>query len=161
MDMFELPKWIVPVRKLVKTERAGAWCKLPYYNHPKGCPNYGKKSYCPPNAPSLEEYFDLEKELYLVHSEFNLAEHEHKMKEKHPNWSRHQCRCVLYWQSRSRKQMKERVERAVKFLSANRITACPEGMGMNVFATARHSGLLLERTRDIEICRHVSLIGYK
>jgi hypothetical protein len=32
---------------------AGKLCRLPYPNHPKGCPNYGKRALCPPKAPAL------------------------------------------------------------------------------------------------------------
>lgn len=166
MNLFEGQKsidripWIVPVKKLVVNENSGQWCKLPYPNHPKGCPNYGKAAKCPPQAPWVHHYFNIKRPMYLVHSEFYLSEHVAEMKRKHPKWSDLQARCVLYWQSRSRKQMKKRVAEAVKILRANRITACPEAMGVNVFATALKSGLKLDKTRSIKICRHISLIGY-
>jgi len=165
LDLFkntnsDIPAWIVPVQRLIISKKTGQWCKLPYPNHPKGCPNYGKKANCPPQAPWIYDYFNTLRPMYLVHSEFDLAAHVELMKQRHPDWSDRQCRCVLYWQSKSRKQMKERVFCAVNLLKTNRITACPEAMGLNVFATAAVSGLKMERTRSVCICRHVSLIGH-
>lgn len=158
-DDSQWPTWILKVKRLVLSTKTGGWCKLPYPGHSKGCPNYYKSAKCPPKAPHLADFIDLSKPLYLVWSEFDLKRHVEKMKRKHPGWSDRQCRCVLYWQSQSRKQLKERTQIAAGILKTNRTTTCPEAMGVNVFATARVSGLLLERTRSIETCRHVSLIG--
>ncbi len=44
-------------------------------------------------------------------------------------------------------------------LGLNTITTCPEGMGVNVYATARAHGLILEKIRDLKMCRHIALIG--
>mgnify|MGYP006303642661 CR=1 FL=1 len=153
--------WIVPVKRLILSGKTGSWCTLPYPGHPKGCPNYGKKPSCPPNAPPVRERFDLARPLYLVHSGFDLAAHAAAMKEKHSGWSDRQCRCLLYWQPKSRKQLRERVLRAAAITGAREMTDCPEAMGVNVFATAAVSGLKLDRTRSISICRHVALLGFR
>jgi hypothetical protein len=50
---------------------------------------------------------------------------------------------------------------AIKILSTNTNTICPEGMGVNVFATAIKAGLTLDKTKSIDICRHIALIGYR
>lgn len=153
-----LPHYIIPIKDLILSSNTGDWCKLPYPNHPRGCPNYGKDR-CPPNAPLLEEYFDIQEHLYFVHSEFDLGAHALRMKEKHPNWTDRQCRCVLYWQGTSRKQLKDRIEEAVQLLDIDGISTCPEAMGINVFATGRKCGMILERTREISTCRHVAVVG--
>lgn len=155
----QLPNWILEVKKLVTTKSAGEWCKLKYPGHNRGCPNYGKVDRCPPKCKSVDYYFDLSKPLYLIHSEFYLDGHAARMKEKHPNWSERQCRCVLYWQPRSRKQLKERIVKAMFLLPVDFVATTPEAMGINVYATARLAGLKLERIRDLKICRHVALIG--
>lgn len=157
----QLPSWILEVKKLVTTGSAGEWCKLKYPGHNKGCPNYGKTDRCPPECKPVSDYFDLSKPLYLVHSEFDLDSHAARMKDKHPKWSDRQCRCVLYWQPRSRKQLKERIATALFSLPVNFVATTPEAMGVNVYATARLSGLNLERIRDLSICRHVALVGNK
>ena len=152
--------WIVPIKKLITSDKVGAWCQLQYPGHKKGCPKYGKSKGCPPQAPKVNDYFDVNKPLYFVHSEFDLTAHIEKMKIKLPKWSERQCKCVLYWQPTSRKQMHERVEYACKMLKTDRIATCPEAMGVNVFLTARRSGLILDKTNNIKICRHIALIGY-
>lgn len=156
-----MKKYIIKLKRLIVSEKTGEWCKIPYPNHPKGCPKYGNDKACPPHAPKLDEFFDLSKPLYFVHSEFNLKAHVERMKQKYKLWSDRQCRCVLYWQGTSRKQLRERAEEAAWSLGTNAITACPEGMGVNVYATARVSGLCLQRIRGLKICRHIAMIGFQ
>lgn len=158
--MSELPEWIIPVKKLIISDQVGDWCRLAYPGHPKGCPNYNKKKICPPQAPQIADYFDIKRPMYFVHSEFDLKSHSEAMKIKHPDWSERQCKCLLYWQSRSRKQMKERTELAIRLLRTDKLTAIPEAMGVNVFATALLSGLKMDRTRAINTSRHITMIGY-
>lgn len=153
------PHWLYPVKRLVTTNKAGEWCQLPYDGHPKGCPKYGNDEKCPPKVKSADNFLDISKPMWLVHSEFDLAIHVAKMEKRHPEWSLKQCRCVLYWQNTSRKRLKECVQEALRMVDADTSTFCPEGMGVNVYATARISGLRLERIRYLSICRHVALIG--
>jgi len=152
--------FIYEVPKLVHTPKMRELCTLPYPNHPKGCPMVGKKNICPPFAPYVIDFFDLTKSIYIVHSEFDLESHAAEMKKRHPHWSDRQARCLLYWQGKSRKQLKERVTWAMMKKNADKVTYCPEAMGVNVFVTCRLSGLHLDKTRSISICRHVALIGH-
>lgn len=96
-----------------------------------------------------------------MHSEFDLQAHALSMKKKHPEWSDRQCRCVLYWQGKSRKQLKERTQAAVAHLGTDAVSTCPEAMGVNVFVTARLSGLVLDKTRNLSVCRHISMLGWR
>lgn len=91
--------------------------------------------------------------------EIVISDQTAKMREKHPKWTERQCRCLLYWQPRSRKQMRQRVEEAMPLVGASVSAACPEAMGLNVFATARRSGLILDKPRAISTARHITLIG--
>jgi len=152
---------VYEVNRLVVTSRSGDWCKTPYPGHAKGCPNYGKSERCPPKAPRLEAYFNTSRALYLVHSEFDLTAHAKRMKHEHPWWSERQCRCVLYWQSRSRKQLAERVAIVMKDRGLDRVATCPEAMGLNVYATAHLAGLRLEKIHNLSTCRHVALVGHR
>ena len=154
-----LANWIYRIDQLVINRNTGRWCRLPYPNHSKGCPKYDQSEGCPPKAPAVEDYFDISKPLYFVHSEFDLAVHIAKMEKKHPEWTLLQCKCVLHWQKTSRKQLGERVREVLSILGANASTECPEGMGVNVYATARLAGLKLERIRHLSTCRHIALIG--
>lgn len=157
----DLPSWIYKIDRLVINNSVGDWCLLPYPGHKKGCPNYGKADRCPPQSPMVGDHFDLSKPLWFIHSEFDLSGHEERMKDKHPEWSKRQCRCVLYWQPKSRKQLKQRVKEAKPLLGFNEVATTPEAMGINVYATARLAGLTLERIRNLETCRHVALVGTK
>jgi len=147
----------IKLKELVTSNKTRGWCLLPYPNHPKGCPNYRKK--CRWGAPPIEFYFDLYKPMYAVFSEFNLEAHMERMKKKHPKWSNRQARCVLYWQSTSRKQLKEQIQLARNRFDCNIVSTCPEWLGVNVYATLAQSGLRLEKIKDLKICRHVALIG--
>ncbi len=159
----KLPYGIIEVPRVVCSEDIGKWCQLPYPNHPKGCPNYGRKG-CPPGTPSITKVMDLKKSVYIAFSEFDLDAHAQRMKELHPKWTRKQCRCVLYWQETSRKQMRGRAEKAKGFTGADLVLAgpknCPEAYGVNVYATCSRVGLRLEKIRGLKICRHVALIGF-
>jgi len=117
-------------------------CKRRYPNHPKGCPNYGKKPTCPPNAPLWEQFCDIGLATWLYFTKFNLAEHREKMRAKHPNWSRRQLDCCLYWQPKARKPLYD-------FLKMNPmpgffLTKAPEAMGINVTETMKQIGIELE-----------------
>jgi predicted metal-binding protein len=158
--MIEIGK-ILPVKKLVVNTRMKELCKLPYPNHPKGCPLYGIKDKCPPKSPRAEVLFDLSKPMYFVYVEFNLEDHAKKLKEKYPHWTERQTKNVLYWQPGVRKRLNTAVKEAIKKLGTTAYSFAPESLGVNVYASAWLSGLKLERIRDLKIDRHIALIGFK
>lgn len=155
----ELPEYVYRVKRLVINKDVGKWCQLPYPRHPKGCPNYNKKPICPPQSGSVFNYFNTNLPLYLVHSEFNLDMHGNRMKLKHPDWSPAQLYCVLYWQGISRLQLKNRAQEATLLLGTDAVSFIPEALGVNVYVSARLSGLILDRIRHLSICKHIALIG--
>ena len=123
-----------------------AMCILPYKNHKKGCPNYGKKPDCPPHVPMFDQIFDLSKPIYAIFSTYDLLSHTEKMKIKHPHWTETQQLNVLYWQGTARKSLKENIE---KFNKIDRekgyySTTSPEAMGVNVTQTLENAGIKLE-----------------
>ncbi len=156
-----MKSYIVKLKRLIISKQAGKWCQIPYEGHPRGCPKYGEDKWCPPHAPKAGDHFDLSKPLYFVHSEFDLEADIERRRKMTPGQTERQYRCVLYWQGSSRKQMKERAKEAIWSLGVNVITFCPEGMGVNVYATARVSGLCLQRIRNLKVCRHVALLGFR
>lgn len=155
------PYWIVRVKKLIHKKAVRDWCKFPYHGHPKGCPNYGKKEQCPPQSKYITDIINVNKPIFMVFSEFDLGKHMSKMKKKHPQWSEHQLRNVLYWQSTSRKQMKERAKKAQSILGTEVIIYMAESNGVNIYATAFHAGLKLEKIKTLKINRHIAFIGYR
>lgn len=83
------------------------WCRLPYSDHPKGCPNYNKNPLCPPNAPFLKEKINHFRYFYLILGRFNFLKYKEEMLLRHPDWSERQATCVLYWQSSVKRHLKE------------------------------------------------------
>lgn len=144
---------------LVIDYRAREWCKLPYPNHPKGCPNYGKRLFCPPEAPLIEAFFDLSKQLWLVVVTFDLALHIHRMKTLHPDWSDRQARCVLYWQGSANKELKELCRHWVWSKPGTDYSLYPEAMGVNVIRTAKAIGLPI-KARPMDTVFKIALMGY-
>ncbi len=121
-------------------------CRRPYPNHPRGCPNYGKRPACPPAAPLLWDYFDRHRPTYVVWNRFPIGEHAQRMWRRHPDWTERQAYCCLYWQPRARKQLAHAIAFCRK---GNRpaglvATVCPEAMGVNVTETMLQCGITLE-----------------
>ncbi len=138
-------------------------CTKPYYNHPKGCPNAGKRDICPPHAPLLGDFFELEKRILAVCIHFNLGQHIEKMKAKHPDWSQRQLECCLYWQGGVKKKLRQEVKyniaRTPLFDGGKLVaTDCPEAMGVNVTATMQAVGVILEWPPKV-IVRKIAFIG--
>lgn len=157
----KLPYGIIEVVRIVHNRDIGKWCQLPYPNHPKGCPKFNNDDGCPPKAPFITEVLDLRRPVYIAFSEFNLHAHVEKMRSKFPKWTERQCRCVLYWQETSRKQMRERAKLAQWITGADRVLTCPEAYGVNVYATCLIAGRKLQRIKHLTTCRHIALIGFK
>ena len=121
-------------------------CKRPYCNHPRGCPNYGKKSTCPPKALPISKVLDLSRPVYAIWNEFDFAGHCNRMKAAHPGWSQRQIECCLYWQPKARKQL--RAEISIFAFSITQyiiqVLTTPEATGVNVTATMKTIGIKLE-----------------
>ena len=157
------PYWLIPVKKLIHNQQIPNLCTLPYPNHPKGCPKNVKDCN---NGKYITDVLNLEKPMWLVYSEFDLQAHAEKMKFKHPNWTERQCRNLLYWQGNNRKRLKERVDTVVlvnnlkdRKLKLLFNTTCPEALGVNIFITAKLSGLNLDPMKDLKIVHHIALLG--
>lgn len=136
-------------------------CRSPYPNHPRGCPNFGKRKSCPPKAPLFSKAYDMAKPVYAVVNEFPLGAHIERMRKAHPNWTDRQLRCCLYWQGTARKRLYDLIGEAMGYMSAGyRWTTCPEAMGVNVTETLRLAGIILEWPPE-NIARQVALIAHK
>lgn len=155
-----LPEGILRVRRVILSSKAGEWCRIPYPGHPKGCPNYGQRPSCPPHAPHIFDVVDSSKGLYLAYSTFDLEKHILRMRQSHPGWTGLQTHCVLYWQGVSRKEMRRKALAAKRLTGANMVVECPEGMGVNVYATCRKAGLVLEKIHCLKVCHHVAIVGH-
>lgn len=57
------------------TAKTRIWCKLPYPNHPHGCPNYGKNPNCPPNTEIMENILTRYNFFYLIYAIFEIEKY--------------------------------------------------------------------------------------
>ena len=122
----------------------GTWCMLPYPNHPKGCPNFPK---CPSEHLDFRAYQYYE--WFAVVEEFDLGAHAQRMKDKHPGWTRRQCRNLLYWQGGVRKRLREKAQAQAEEIKAHIILQIPEATGVDVYKTMKEHGLELRPDPDI------------
>jgi hypothetical protein len=125
---------IIPIDALSCDLRAmnGAWCTLPYPDHPDGCPNFNTRETCPPVTQSIQDIID--RPYYLVGIKFDLASHANRLKMKHPHWSERQARCVLYYQARLNKQLWAKAEVFTRQLGSDFIfVKKPEAHGVDMF----------------------------
>ena len=135
--------------RVVKTDtvdlapNAAEWCRLPYPDHPRGCPAYGKRGDCPPRARRFNSVFL--PPFYLVAVRFDLQNHVQRMLAKHKDWTVRQARCVLYWQKRVDAQLVAECEKRLRTLpSGFGYTLKPEAMGVNVITTCLKQGISIE-----------------
>ena len=119
-------------------------CRKPYPGHPKGCPNWSRRSSCPPQAPLLDSVLDLSKPVYCIYNEFDLGSHVERMYKRHPIWSERQLRCCLYWQGKARKQLRHRTRSFLANHTGLVVLYCPEACGVDVTATMNEIGIQLE-----------------
>ena len=135
-------------------------CARPYEGHPRGCPNHGRSSRCPPAAPHLDQVYDMSGPFWLVYSVFPLGEHAERMRVAHPGWSPRQLGCVLYWQGTARRRLREEI---ALFREAHPeaewlVETTPEAMGCDVTATMKSVGVDLEWP-PAGVAHHVALAG--
>jgi len=120
------------------------WCLLPYPDHPKGCPNYGKSAKCPPQIDYFDKIYNMSKPVFAIVGDYNLKAHIDKMWLKHPNWTDRQLRCVLYWQQTARKELWKDVNKWISENPGYYPTQCAEAMGVNLVKTMHKVGINLE-----------------
>jgi len=66
------------------------------------------------------------------------------MRNRHPEWSERQIECCLYWQGTARKQLREKIKIFSIEKPEYKILTCPEACGVNVTATVKKLGIVLE-----------------
>ena len=136
-------------------------CVRPYPNHPKGCPNFGKRESCPPKCKLLGDIYDLTKGFWVVWVEFNFMAHCNRMRKKHLDWSQRQIECCLYWQGTANKMLREAVDGVSYYLQGTgnwKAATCPEAMGVNITATMKTLDVELEWP-PVKAVYKVALIG--
>ena len=133
-------------------------CVKPYPGHIRGCPNFNHKDGCPPRAPLFSDIYDLSESVYAIVNIFDFKEHVDKMKQLHPNWSKRQLDCCLYWQPKARKQLILGIKLFIKKNPRYHVTTCPEAMGIEVTKTLELVGTQLEWP-PLNVTYQVALAG--
>ena len=120
-------------------------CRTPYHNHPKGCPNYGKRQDCPP-CEQVSNRFDLSKPIYVIYTEFPVGTFAERMRVCHPEWDdqpRQWYNCIR-WQGTARKHHKKDVLEFQKLFPILHVDMNPEALGVNVTELMKQAGIELE-----------------
>ena len=136
------------------------WCRLPYPGHPRGCPNYGKKAGCPPDAPLLGDFFDPARPVCFAVAKFDLAAHAKRLIDAHPGFTERQARCCLYWQNTVRKALREAVAGYMSRTGYTQATTVPEAMGLNVLRTLNLLGVPVKRFPKQYVYK-VAMLGFR
>ena len=145
--------------KLYMDNRCGNWCKLAYPAHPRGCPNYGQRNYCPPYAPPVDDFFDLNERHWFLITEFDLAAHMEAFQIRHPSWSERRLKCVLYWQNQVRSIQRQQIAEFRFNYPGTVFTQLPEAMDTNVLRTLQALKINFETKPQRKVLK-VALLGY-
>jgi hypothetical protein len=149
--------WVILTKPIIDSS-VRSLCRNPYPGHRNGCPNWNRRPTCPPQAKLLPDILDLSKPVYCIYNVFDLSAHLAKMHAKHPNWTDRQIRCCLYWQSKARKELREKLK---LFLSEHPefiVLTTPEACGVDVDATMASLGAKLEWP-PVSLAYQVALVG--
>ncbi len=119
-------------------------CVKPYPNHSRGCPNYNKKKDCPPKCKDIDEILDFNKDIYIIYNKYEFGKHVDRMRDKHPEWSKRQLECCLYWQGTARKRLREKIGAFIHSHPHLHVMRCPEASGTNITETMKQIGIDLE-----------------
>jgi len=138
------------------TRSMGVWCKLKYPNHPKGCPNFGKKITCPPFTKKIFDLID--PPFYIITEEFNLEHQKKRMSKQHPEWSEKQCKNLLYWQKGVMKKLREEANSFLLTKKNMMVLETPEANGVNVFKTCKKLGIEISKNPQKLVIK-VMIIG--
>lgn len=113
------------------------YCTLPYPGHLKGCPFFGKRKECPPQAPLVKDFIDLEKPHYFAMAEYT---YERKQPEigtaPEDDW--------LYWHRYAESVLCKTLKTFQKDHPGAVFTLHPSAVGVDVFKTAQNVGIFLE-----------------
>lgn len=138
-------------------------CRQPYPNHPKGCPNFGAKEGCPPQALIFDKVYDLDVPVFAVINSCDMHVHVACMEQRNPDWTDRQLKCVLYWQASARKELERKINEVLKEYPECKgkgygFEMCPEAMGVNITETLDEVGIELEWPPVI-VARQVALLA--
>lgn len=128
------------------------YCTNPYPGHPEGCPHFGKRKECPPQAPLIEDFIDLSKPHYFIIVKYDCGHNSLEIpekKEKTPD----------VWEEHMNPVLCEYIQEFQKTCPGTVFTLHPSAVGVDVFKTARKMGISLKSNPEKTLCK-IALIGY-
>ena len=120
-------------------------CRARYHNHPKGCPNFGKRPDCPP-CELVSDRFDLSKPMYVIYTSYPVGAFAERLRANHPEWSdmpRQWYNCIR-WQGTARNWHKKDILEFQQEFPTLHVDSNPEALGVNVTAIMKQVGIELE-----------------
>lgn len=132
-------------------------CRCSYQDHPRGCPNYGKKEDCPPQAKFFPDVYN--EDVYVAAIVFDFKRYVGAKMEEHPDWTEKALRNPRHWQGHLRSELKKFTREKLRSKKCgDSIIFNPEAMGVNVTRTCASVGIALEWPPRKKAC-HIFLIG--
>ncbi len=122
-------------------------CTQPYYNHKKGCPNFGVRDDCPPNIKHISEEYEMDT-IHILVLKFPLGDFHLQRKEIHPNWTDRALINPRHWQNHLRACMNDEWEAVKEEYPDYEMIKNPEGQGVNISDTLQLSGIDLTWSVD-------------
>jgi hypothetical protein len=132
-------------KKIVIDKRFQGICRRPFYGHPHGCPNYGKKQGCPPINFLENEIFDFNREMFVIYTCFNIGEFAEKMRQTHPEWEKfpRQLYNPRRWQPTARKMHRLDIVSFLDQTNYLNVDSFPEAKGVNITELMKQIGINL------------------
>jgi predicted metal-binding protein len=126
--------------------RIQALCHTPFYGHPRGCPNFGRKKNCPPNQLLINQVIDLSREAYVIYTKFNVGEFAERMRVIHPEWKDQprQWYNMRRWQPKARKEHRYELGSFSATHPDSIFNTAPEAHGVNISALMLEIGIKLK-----------------
>ena len=149
---------IYKLKEIILDERTndGTWCMLPYDGHKIGCPKFPK---C-----VIKRNIDFKQIImnnykwYAIAKKFSLMKQENKIKDMHNEWSKKKCRCVYYYQSSIKRDIKDTIKQYFGSSNKSIILDVPEASGINVYSTMAKHGLYLKANYE-DIIYKIMIVG--
>jgi len=110
-------------------------CVQPYHKHPKGCPNFGKRDYCPPKARPFLETHEKRNAILMI-AIFDFKEYIIQRIIEHPEWTNRQLLNQRYWQGHVKAYLTHKVL-GQRFYEWDEYLDNPEAKGINVQETLK------------------------
>jgi predicted metal-binding protein len=133
-------------KSIIFQKRIQNLCMIPYAGHPHGCTNVGKKIGCPPNQPLIDKVLDLNSEIYVIYSVFDVGLFAERMRIKHPEWrdQPRQWYNPRRWQGMARRLHSIEEDKATAQFKLERMITSPEAHGVNVTELMKSIGVTLD-----------------